>query len=147
LNYSESQSGRITRIAAYDRMSPATVPTTALEGKLLFEQSGCYACHYRGAPDNPRNGHGGYAGPNLSFEGARHSQLWEQMHYLDPQAFVPKSIMPVFPFSDTERQALSAYNMTALPRGGHPVSEKQDVPPDRLQALKVMTPEYRYMTR
>jgi len=147
LNYAESQNDRITRIAAFDQIAPPTVPTTADEGKLLFEQSGCYACHYRGDPNNPRNGHGGYAGPNLSFEGSRHSQLWIQKHYEDPQAFVPKSVMPVFPFSDTQRQALSAYDITAMPNGGHIVSEKQDMPIEQLQTYKVMVPEYRYMTR
>lgn len=147
LNYSQSPSARAMRLTAYDMAQPPTVPVTIGEGKTLFETSGCYACHYRGDPNNPKNGHGGIAGPNLSWEGARHSQQWIVAHYVDPQAFVPKSIMPVFPFSDSQRAALSLYDSSAIPKGGHPVSADQDMPTTAMQKDDIAVPQVRYMTR
>ena len=153
MNYAESQNDRITRIAAFNKLTPPQVATTADEGKLLYDQSGCAACHYRGDPNHPRTPIGppgvigGYAGPNLSWEGSRHSVVWIKEHYKDPQAFVPKSIMPVFPFSDSQRQALSVYDASFIPIGGHAVSEHVDMSSEQLQTLKVIVPETRYMTR
>lgn len=147
LNYAQSPSARAMRLTAYDMAQPPTVPVTIGEGKLLFDQSGCYACHYRGDPNNPKNGHGGIAGPNLSWEGARHSQQWIVAHYLNPQLFVPKSIMPVFPFSDSQRDALALYDSSAIPKGARPVSPDQDMPTTAMQNDDILVPQVRYMTR
>ena len=79
------------------------------------------ACHYIGNPDkahqtgDPKFGKGGVAGPELSWEGTRHSQKWMVEHYKNPQAFVPGSIMPIFPFSDSQRAALSLYDGVPAP--------------------------------
>lgn len=147
LNYAQSPSARAMRLTAYDMAQPATVPVTLEEGKLLFDSSGCYACHYLGDPNNPKNGHGGIAGPNLSWEGARHSQQWIVAHYLNPQLFVPKSIMPVFPFSDSQRDALALYDSSAIPKGSRPVSPDQDMPTAAMQKDDIEVPQVRYMTR
>ena len=50
-NYADSQASRFTTVAAYNLSSRADVAVTAAEGKQLFEQSGCYACHYIGNPN------------------------------------------------------------------------------------------------
>jgi len=147
LNYAQSFSARAMRLTAYDSSQPPTVPVTVGEGKILFNQSGCYACHYLGDPNHPKNGKGGIAGPNLSWEGARHSQQWLVAHYLNPQAFVPKSVMPVFPFSDSQRAALSLYDSSAIPNGGRRVSQDQDMPTAAMAKDNIAVPQVRYMTR
>ena len=135
-NYSSSQSSRLTSLAAYNISRPADVPVTVAQGKALFEASGCYSCHYIGDPNkshitgDTKFGKGGIAGPELSWEGTRHSQKWIVEHYKNPQAFVPGSIMPIFPFSDSQRAALSAYDASLRPAkaGAHIVSPDQDLP-------------------
>ena len=136
-NYADSQASRFTTIAAYNVARPADVAATATVGKQLFEQSGCYACHYIATSDkahqtgDPKFGKGGVAGPELSWEGTRHSQKWMVEHYKNPQAFVPGSIMPIFPFSDSQRAALSLYDGSLRPSKStaRPVSPDQDLPP------------------
>lgn len=147
LNYTQDTSGRFARLAAYNGANPPTVPATVAEGKLLFTQSGCYACHYLGDPNNVKNGHGGVAGPNLTWEGSRHSRQWEVAHYLNPQLLVPKSIMPVFPFSDSQRDASSLYDTSFLPKGTKPVSPDQDLPTTAMQNTDIVVPQVRYMSR
>jgi cbb3-type cytochrome oxidase cytochrome c subunit len=147
LNYAQDRSGRLTRLTAYNSAQPDVVDVNAAVGKQLFDTSGCYACHYLGDPNDPKNGHGGVAGPNLSWEGSRHSREWIVAHYLNPQAFVPKSIMPVFPFSDTQRQALAMYDSSAIPKGGKPVSQDQDMPTQAMTNDDIAVPQVRYMTR
>ena len=137
-NYADSQASRFTTIASYNIARPPDVAVTASVGKQIFEQSGCYACHYIGDPNrphqtgDPKYGQGGVAGPELSWEGTRHSQQWMIEHYKNPQAFVPGSIMPIFPFSDSQRAALSAYDGAQRPAkaNARPVSPDQDMPPD-----------------
>ena len=135
-NYADSQSSRFSTIAAYNIARPADVTVSAAVGKQIFEQSGCYACHYIGDPNrahqtgDPKFGKGGVAGPELSWEGTRHSQKWMTEHYKNPQAFVPGSIMPIFPFSDSQRVALSLYDGAQRPAkaSARPVSPDQDLP-------------------
>ena len=135
-NYADSQSSRFSTIAAYNIARPADVTVSAAVGKQIFEQSGCYACHYIGDPNHahqtgdPKFGKGGVAGPELSWEGTRHSQKWMAEHYKNPQAFVPGSIMPIFPFSDSQCAALSLYDGAQRPAkaSARPVSPDQDLP-------------------
>ncbi len=154
-NYAASQASRYTTVAAYNLSTPPDVPVTAAEGKTLFETSGCYACHYIGNPNvkhvtgDPQFGKGGVAGPELSWEGSRHSQQWLVAHYENPQAFVPGSIMPIFPFSNSERAALSLYDSSQRPAnpGARPVSPDQDMPTPQQTTAGVQTNAIRYMTR
>jgi cbb3-type cytochrome oxidase cytochrome c subunit len=146
LNYAQDPAGRFARISAYNGADPPTVPVSAEAGRLVFAQSGCYACHYLGDPNNVVDGLGGVAGPNLSWEGSRHSRQWIDAHYVNPQAFVPKSIMPVFPLSDSQRAALSLFDTTFVPKGARQVSPTEDLPSLTLQTDKVMIPRVRYMT-
>ena len=137
-NYADSQASRFTTVAAYNISRPPDVTASAIVGKQLFAASGCYACHYIGNPDkahitgDPKFGQGGVFGPELSWEGTRHSQRWLTEHYKNPQAFVPGSIMPIFPFSDSQRAALSEYDASLHPNNANsrPVSPDQDLPAD-----------------
>ena len=150
LNYSISPSQRFSNIAGYNLSNPPDVPVTVGEGKTLFAQSGCYACHYIGTPDkphvtgDPQYGKGGIFGPELSWEGGRHSQEWLVAHYKNPQQFVPGSIMPIFPFSDSQRAALSRYDATSRSAGGRPVSADQDMPNPAQQQGGSQVPDVRY---
>ena len=85
----------------------------------------------------------------LTWEGARHSTQWLVEHYKNPQSFVPGSIMPIFPFSDSQRKALSMYDQSLMPSnpGARPVSTDQDMPNDQLTKAGATTPDLRYMTR
>ena len=154
-NFADSQASRFSTIAAYNKSTPAEVPVTVAQGKTLFQSSGCYSCHYIGDPNHahitgdPKYGKGGIAGPELSWEGARHSQQWLVAHYANPQAFVPGSIMPIFPFSNSERAALSLYDAAQMPRGPgvRPVSPDQDLTSDQQAKLGIQNNDIRYMTR
>jgi hypothetical protein len=66
---------------------------------------------------------------------------------VNPQAFVPKSIMPVFPLSDSQRAALSLYDTSFVPKGGRQVSPNEDMPSTAMIGSKIMVPQVRYMTR
>ena len=135
-NYASSQASRFSTVAAYDISRPAEVVPSIAVGKALFTANGCYACHYIGDPNkahitgDPKFGKGGIFGPELSWEGTRHSQKWLVEHYKNPQAFVPGSIMPIFPLSDTQREALSLYDASLRPANAsaRPVSPDQDLP-------------------
>lgn len=152
-NFAASQSSRFATVSAYNQTGPADVPVTAAAGKRLFEQSGCYACHYI-APDadkkhetgDPRYGKGGVIGPELSWEGTRHSQQWMIAHYENPQAFVPGSIMPIFPLSNSQRAALSLYDGSQKPkdRQNVTVSPAQDMPSAAQKRQGAQTPDIRY---
>jgi cytochrome c2 len=154
-NFTSSQSSRFAAIAAYNAAGPADVPVTVDEGKLLFASSGCPACHYIGNPNvkhvvgDPAFGQGGMIGPELSWEGTRHSQAWLVEHYKNPQEFVPTSIMPIFPLSDTERAALATYDQTLRPNkpGARTVSPDQDMPSMAFAKAGITTPDVRYMIR
>ena len=155
LNYADSSASRYATIAAYNKSVPPDVAVTVDVGKKLFETSGCYACHYIGNPNkahitgDPKFGRGGVYGPELSWEGTRHSQQWIIAHYENPQAFVPTSIMPIFPFSNSQRAALSLWDQAQRPTkpGARSVSQDQDMPTAKAQEAGVQTPDVRYMTR
>ena len=93
---------------------------------------------------DPKFGQGGIFGPELSWEGSRHSQEWLVAHYKNPQEFVPGSIMPIFPFSDSQRAALSLYDAANMPAGGRPVSADQDLPNAAQQQGGAQVPDVRY---
>lgn len=154
-NYADSQANSITNVAAYNLAAPPEVVPSVAVGKALFQQSGCYACHYIGNPNvkhitgDTKFGKGGVAGPELSWEGARHSQEWMVAHYKNPQEFVPGSIMPIFPLLDSQRAALSMYDASHRPAkpGARPVSPDQDLTTDAQKTAGAQNPTVRYMTR
>jgi mono/diheme cytochrome c family protein len=80
------------------------------QGKQLFDDRACTACHRMGDKD------GGIA-PDLSFEGRLKDEDWLREHFRAPRSRIPDSIMPAFRFSDADFTALSAY-----------LASRQDVP-------------------
>ena len=154
-NYAQSAADRIEGISAYNLSKPLEVPVTVDEGKRLFQESGCYACHhvgdpnYKGQPELDPKGKGGFAGPILNGVGSRHSLEYLIAHYEHPQDFVPGSIMPEFPFSNSERQALSLYDQSlkSTSPGARAVSPAQDMPAGELKARGAQTATAGYMVR
>lgn len=81
--------------------SMKVIPSTS-EGRRLFEQKGCIACHSVG-------GNGGNIGPALDDVGLRRKPDWMIQHFRDPQAVSPGSVMPRFGFTEAEARALTDF--------------------------------------
>lgn len=78
-------------------------------------------------------------GPDLQRLGGRYSDVWHEMHLIDPRSVVPNSIMPAYPW--LAEQAANAdqdiqLKMIALRRLGHPYTDEQIAnAPDKLEGL------------
>lgn len=86
----------------------SSVPTTDLSvvrGKELYLELGCGGCHRI-------HGDGGSLGPDLSYVGKTRSREWFILHFKDPQALVPGSIMPSYPLSSEELGDLSNFMLS-----------------------------------
>jgi cytochrome c oxidase cbb3-type subunit II len=125
-------------------------PYTPLElrGRDIYVREGCYACHSQMVrpfrDEMLRYGHYSLAaeskydhpfqwgskrtGPDLARVGGKYSNEWHVAHLINPQAVVPDSIMPPYPwlaerdldYSDIGRR------MRALRRAGVPYSLTQE---------------------
>ncbi|MGC8685884.1 MAG: c-type cytochrome [bacterium] len=65
------------------------VASETAEGKLLFSNNGCSACH-------KINGMGGTVGPDLSHVGSVRTPQWIAQQITEPTSHYPNSIMPSF---------------------------------------------------
>lgn len=148
-SYASSLSDRMSDLATFNSAKPTVVGVSVAEGKTLFDTSGCYACHYVGDVKHPQVGKGGHAAPELTWEGTRHSVQYLIGHYKNPQEYVPGSIMPIFPFSDSQRAALALYDQTfgAGTGVGGPVQPSQDMPTPKQAESGVRNQTIRYMSR
>lgn len=124
-------------------------PYSALElaGRDLYIREGCVGCHSQMIrpfrAETERYGHYSVAGefvydrpflwgskrtgPDLHRVGGRYSDEWHRVHLINPRDVVPESIMPAYPWLETN--ALSAPDiqdrMQVLSRLGHPYTEEQ----------------------
>lgn len=95
-------------------------PYTPLElvGRTIYKREGCYLCHSQMIrpfrDEKERYGHYSLAaesqydhpfqwgskrtGPDLARVGAKYSDAWHVAHLLRPQAVVPESVMPAYPW-------------------------------------------------
>ena len=80
---------------------PTTDPSIA-RGKELYDDLGCAACHRI-------HGVGTAVGPDLSYVGKTRDREWLILHFKDPQALVPGSIMPPYVLAPRELEDLSNY--------------------------------------
>lgn len=84
---------------------PRVDPSVA-QGKALYAELGCAGCHRI-------HGEGGAVGPDLSFVGdTRPERDWHLLHFRDPQSVSPGSIMPKFPLTDEQLNALTEYMLS-----------------------------------
>lgn len=145
-------------------------PYTPLElrGRDLYIREGCYACHSQmirpfrdeylryghyslaaeSKYDHPFQWGSKRTGPDIARLGEKYSDQWQAQHLVKPQALVPESIMPPYPwllknelmYSDIENRmkALKAtgvpYSLTAeeyqanVTNFGQPMADKLHIP-------------------
>ncbi len=78
-------------------------------------------------------------GPDLQRIGGRYSDVWHELHLIDPRSVVPNSIMPAYPW--LAKQAANAAadiqrKMIVLRRLGHPYTDEQiETAPNKLDGL------------
>ncbi|MBI3894169.1 MAG: c-type cytochrome [Candidatus Wallbacteria bacterium] len=104
-------------------------PTTqeAAQGKLLFRQKGCHACHQ--TPEG-----GGTVGPSLSTQapdypvdtwaGDKLREGWVARWLENPQALLPDAVEPRLKLSASEVRQLTAYVMSLKRAAFQPVAPK-----------------------
>lgn len=118
-----------------------------LAGRDIYIREGCHVCHTqqvrplvaeveRYGPysragefvyDRPFLWGSKRTGPDLHRVGGRYTDIWHEVHLVDPRAVVPGSIMPAYPWL-AERQLESAdiaARMRALQTLGHPYTEEE----------------------
>src|SRR2546426_1883913 len=114
----------------------APLSNTALTGRNLFAQNGCYVCHsgysrpqdvrealyflypkisqpgdFYGSDQSPNLLGTERTGPDLSQEGGWHPNDWQRAHFYDPRYMDPKSLMPDMKslFSDKQVDELVSF--------------------------------------
>jgi cytochrome c oxidase cbb3-type subunit 2 len=124
-------------------------PYTALqlEGRDIYIREGCVGCHSQMIrpfrAETERYGHYSVAsefvydrpflwgskrtGPDLHRVGGRYSDDWHRVHLINPRDVVPESIMPAYPWLETNALDGSAIKdkMSALVMIGHPYSDAE----------------------
>ena len=118
-----------------------------LEGRDLYIREGCVGCHSQMIrpfrAETERYGHYSVAGefiydrpflfgskrtgPNLHRVGGRYSDDWHRVHLINPRDVVPESIMPSYPWLETNTLDGSDIQdkMRALVITGHPYSDAE----------------------
>jgi len=124
-------------------------PYTALqlEGRDIYIREGCVGCHSQMIrpfrAETERYGHYSVAsefvydrpflwgskrtGPDLHRVGGRYSDEWHRVHLINPRDVVPESIMPAYPWLETNALDGSAIKdkMAALVMIGHPYTDAE----------------------
>jgi len=118
-----------------------------LEGRDLYIREGCVGCHSQMIrpfrAETERYGHYSVAGefvydrpflwgskrtgPDLHRVGGRYSDEWHRVHLINPRDVVPESIMPAYPWLETNALDGSDIQakMNALVILGHPYSDAE----------------------
>ena len=123
----------------------APLTDTAVKGRNLFAQNGCYVCHsgysrpqdvrealyflypkvsqpgdFYGSDQSPNLLGTERTGPDLSQESGWHPDDWQSAHFYDPRFVDPLSLMPPMKslFSDTQVDQLIAYVETRSGKSG-----------------------------
>ena len=157
-----------SNVATIESVKPYT--PLELEGRDLYIREGCYNCHsqmirplrfeterYAKDPES-----GGYSksgefvydhpfqwgskrtGPDLAREGGKRNNLWHYEHLIRPKKTSPGSIMPAYPWMNTDDMDLSLIEskITAMQTLGVPYPkgyEKQAVADAEKQATEIAT--------
>lgn len=78
-------------------------------------------------------------GPDLQRIGGRYSDVWHELHLIDPRSVVPNSIMPAYPWLPKQAANINGdiqLKMIALRRLGHPYTDDQiAAAPKKLEEL------------
>jgi len=89
-------------VKAWKAETLAVVPLTVESGRQVYLNKSCNACH-------SINGEGGKVGPDLSVYGLQRTKEYMIQHHINPRSLNAGSIMPDFPYSKTELEALALY--------------------------------------
>ena len=140
-----------------------------LTGRDIYIREGCHVCHSqqvrplvaeveRYGPysrsgefvyDRPFLWGSKRTGPDLHRVGGKYTNIWHEVHLLNPRAVIPEYIMPAYPWL-AEREAYEAGNiqkkMQALQKLGHPYTE-EDISnaPAALEGLREIDALIRYL--
>lgn len=131
-----------------------------LTGRDIYIREGCHVCHsqqvrplvaeverygpYSGADefvyDRPFLWGSKRTGPDLHRIAGKYSDIWHEVHLIDPRSVVPESIMPAYPWL-AERPATATGDIQAkmrtLVKLGHPYSEDDiAAAPGKLEGLR-----------
>ncbi len=91
--------------AVLARGTDKTAPDFVLAGAKLFQKKGCAGCHLV-------NGAGGKLGPPLNGLSSRRNEEWVRENFIHPQKMAPGTIMPAYPFNDTDMKNMLGYLFT-----------------------------------
>lgn len=120
-------------------------PALELTGRDIYIREGCVGCHSQMIrpfrAETERYGHYSVAGefiydrpflwgskrtgPDLHRVGGRYSDDWHRAHLINPRDVVPESIMPAYPWLETNRVDASTIQakLRALRLLGHPYTD------------------------
>ena len=132
-----------TLTAEEDNIRPYTA--LELEGRDVYIREGCYTCHSQMIrpfrDEKERYGHYSLAveskydhpfqwgskrtGPDLARVGGKYSDEWHRQHMMDPKSLVPESVMPRYPWleSDMVDASVTEAKMRALSMVGVPYTD------------------------
>ncbi len=118
-----------------------------LTGRDIYIREGCVGCHSQMIrpfrAETERYGHFSVAGefiydrpflwgskrtgPDLHRVGGRYSDEWHRIHLINPRDVVPESIMPAYPWLETNMldSSLIQRKMRVLVMLGHPYTEEE----------------------
>lgn len=133
-----------------------------LTGRDIYIREGCHVCHsqqvrplvaeverygpYSGSEefvyDRPFLWGSKRTGPDLHRVGGKYSDIWHELHLIDPRSVVPESIMPGYPWL-VEKPASEVGDIQAkmrvLRQLGHPYTDEEiEAAPARLEGLREM---------
>ncbi len=91
--------------AAIARGTDKTTPDFAVAGAKLFTKKGCAGCHMV-------NGVGGKLGPPLNGLSSRRNEDWVRENFVHPQKMAPGTIMPAYPFNESDMKNIIGYLFT-----------------------------------
>jgi len=122
-------------------------PPKQLAGRDIYIREGCYNCHSQQVRpfrweterygdysvageyvyDRPFQWGSKRTGPDLARVGGRYSDMWHEVHLLNPRDVVPESNMPGYPWlaDGMVNAEVIQQRMRALRRLGHPYSDEQ----------------------
>lgn len=132
--------------ATSDSINVKPLTALQLEGRDIYIKEGCHTCHTQMIrplrAETERYGHYSMAeeskyehpflwgskrtGPDLARVGGRYGDDWHRIHLLNPRNVVPSSIMPAYPWLETNKLngSLTARKMKVLRMLGVPYTDE-----------------------
>lgn len=97
----------LLKLTPQNAMKMQDIPQYVLEGAALYQKNRCNLCHQV-------NGVGMKTGPPLNGLAHRRDATWVKGHFLEPQKFTKDSMMPAYPFTAAQNEAITKY-LLSLP--------------------------------